>query len=189
MHNIFDRHADASGTSRPTSRAGRVIRGPLAALLLVGCLMAGCGDDAAPAPEVHDHPATPPTAATDASDATNVLGVRAARELPAGSAVTVTGRVGGRMEPVSAEAGMFVIMDTAVPSCADLHGDQCPTPWDYCCEPPESMRSAMATVDASAAGIDFASLSPLATVVIRGTVDESATAEAFVVRADAIEVR
>ncbi len=94
-----------------------------------------------------------------------------------GDHVVLRGRIGGRKDPMSKDAAVFVVMDPAVPSCADGMPDHCDTPWDYCCETPDTIAENNATVqvvDASGkaipAGIATGGFSPLDTVVIVGTV-------------------
>jgi len=112
-------------------------------------------------------------------------------EVEEGQQVTVRGRIGGRVDPMSSERAQFVIMDPAIPSCADMgDADHCPTPWDYCCESPASMQANSATVvivdeEDNARKIDLHTLGfePLDEVVVVGTVDSRPTPEVLVIRA------
>lgn len=90
--------------------------------------------------------------------------------------VVVVGRVGGSAVPLVKGRASFTIVDPSLRSCSDIEGDNCPTPWDYCCESPG--RRARATVlikfvDADGrtleqdAGETFG-IKPLQTVVVRG---------------------
>ncbi len=103
------------------------------------------------------------------------MDVKAAKASAAeGDVIAVRGRIGGRMEPISSDAGVFVMMDPAVPSCVELHDGGCKTPWDYCCEAPESIVANAATVqvigdDGQPATIG-GRLSPLDEVIVRGKV-------------------
>lgn len=63
-----------------------------------------------------------------------------------GDPVVVRGRIGGVMEPIGDDSAFFVMMDPAVPSCLEMKDDACPTPWDYCCEPKDSLVANNATV-------------------------------------------
>ncbi|UCF32965.1 MAG: hypothetical protein JSV78_11600 [Phycisphaerales bacterium] len=60
--------------------------------------------------------------------------------------VVVHGRIGGRKEPFVDGAAMFMLADVNMRPCNELHGDRCPTPWDYCCEPRESLVAKVATI-------------------------------------------
>jgi hypothetical protein len=48
--------------------------------------------------------------------------------------VTVLGRIGGDPRPFVQDVAAFMIVDRKLKSCSDIEGDDCPTPWDYCCE-------------------------------------------------------
>lgn len=137
------------------------------ALVLVGC---GKGEPAA-----KSAPPTKPAAWLVASAPQSAVDVKAAKEsAAAGDVIAVRGKIGGRMEPISSDTGVFVLVDPAVPSCADMHGDACKTPWDYCCEAPESIVKNAATVQivdgdgrpAVVGGL----LSPLDEVIVKGKV-------------------
>lgn len=92
--------------------------------------------------------------------------------------VVITGRVGGRAEPFVDGAAVFILTDSALKSCDQIHGDKCQQPWDYCCETRESLIAHTATIrvtDADGKPIplnikDERGLSPLATVTIAGTI-------------------
>ncbi|MHC5109023.1 MAG: hypothetical protein ACYTHJ_03995 [Planctomycetota bacterium] len=60
--------------------------------------------------------------------------------------VIVQGRVGGRKEPFVDGVAIFLLADSTMKSCDELHGDTCTTPWDYCCEPEESLNAKIVTV-------------------------------------------
>src|SRR5690606_34806163 len=73
---------------------------------------------------------------TSAPDAPVDVGA-AKQSASEGDTIALRGRIGGRSDPMSADSAVFVVMDPAIPSCADNPGDTCATPWDYCCEPQE----------------------------------------------------
>jgi hypothetical protein len=97
--------------------------------------------------------------------------------------VTVVGRIGGSENPWVDDMAAFTIVDPSLKACSDIEGDPCETPWDYCCEPRESLRknSVMvkfadnkgAVVPADARKLF--DVEPLQTVVVRGKLhkDES----------------
>lgn len=107
-----------------------------------------------------------------------------------GDLVVLRARIGGRMDPITPGAGVFVVMDPAVPSCDQIPGDNCHSPWDYCCEPRESINANSATVqlvdtegnpieaDLTAAGFE-----PLDEVIITGTVAARPTPQVLTIRA------
>jgi len=92
--------------------------------------------------------------------------------------VVITGRVGGRAEPFVDGAAVFILTDSALKSCDQIHGDKCQQPWDYCCETRESLLANTATIrvtDVDGKPLPFnikdeQGLSPLATVTIAGTI-------------------
>lgn len=110
-----------------------------------------------------------------------------------GDTVTVRGRIGGRAQPLTADAPVFVMMDPAIPSCAEEAGENCPTPWDYCCEPRASITANSATVqlvDAEGnpieADLTAAGFAPLDEVIVVGTVAARPSPEVLTIRATAI---
>ena len=164
---------------------------PLAALALP-FLLVGCGDtDPAPTPTAAPKAAAWRLGAAPA-DAEGVAAVKASAA--EGDRVTMVGRIGGRPEPVSPESGLLVVMDPALPSCAEMPDENCATPWDYCCETPEAVTANAATVQVrDAAGepvvLDAAAFPPLATVSVTGTVGPRPNDGVLVVLADAVHVQ
>ena len=92
--------------------------------------------------------------------------------------VVVAGRIGGRKQAFVDGAAVFLLADAGMQSCNELHGDGCPTPWDYCCEPKESLSAKVLTVqivgdDGKPLKLDVAGskgLDPLAKLTIAGEV-------------------
>jgi len=110
-----------------------------------------------------------------------------------GDAVVVRGRIGGRVDPISNDKAVFVIVDPALHSCDQNEGDTCATPWDYCCETPETMSANNATVQiVDAAGLPIAidvqavGLKPLDTIVIVGTVGPRPSSQVLTVKATGV---
>ncbi|MGD8450679.1 MAG: hypothetical protein PVJ57_02575 [Phycisphaerae bacterium] len=82
-----------------------------------------------------------------AAEPADAVGVRAAKaQAKAGQELTVRGRIGGRKDPFVQGSAMFLLVDRALPTCQEKHGNGCPTPWDYCCEPREDVLASTATV-------------------------------------------
>jgi len=99
--------------------------------------------------------------------------------LKAGDKVVLVGRIGGSEEPFVAERAIFTIVDRRVKACGEGTAmDSCKTPWDYCCEPVDSITANSATIQvvgpegqpvkAELNGVR--GLKPLATVTVIGTV-------------------
>lgn len=129
-----------------------------------------------------------PADALDVAEAKNAAQV--------GERVVVRGLIGGRREPFVAERAMFQLVDTSLPTCADKHGDGCPTPWDYCCEPKDQITAKSATVQITdGEGKPLAlslkgtrGLEPMARVIVRGVVAQRPDENVMIVNADGIYV-
>ena len=113
-----------------------------------------------------------------------------------GDEVVIAAKIGGRAEPFIRNRAMFLVADRCLRSCDEIPGDTCVKPWDYCCEPAESLKANTATI--LIAGPDgkplkcpaqgVAGLEPLALVVIEGKVVERDDKGVFVVEARRIHV-
>jgi len=89
----------------------------------------GCGQDA------------PKTATIDGSkylldaEPEGAQDVIAVREAAAdGDEILIVGRIGGGANPWNEDRAAFTIVDGSLKACSDIEGDECPQPWDYCCE-------------------------------------------------------
>ena len=163
-----------------TKRAMTSFLGPV--LLFAAC----SGDSYGTAPVTK--PASPAVAAlTLTKRPDDVLAVVAAKQKGPNNALAVTGRVASVVPGRAA----FTLMDLALPYCGETNkGDTCKTPWDYCCETPESKKANLMTVQfvdkdgkplkVGAQGVE--GLEPLALVVFEGTVAEVDDKGNFVVR-------
>jgi hypothetical protein len=64
-----------------------------------------------------------------------------------GDVFYASGRVGGLLEPLSADFAAFVIADESLQFCDEMEGDgHCATPWDACCEDPDRIAASRAFV-------------------------------------------
>ncbi|MBN1912550.1 MAG: hypothetical protein JW818_22710 [Pirellulales bacterium] len=50
-----------------------------------------------------------------------------------GDDVVIVGRIGGSKNPWIESRAAFSLVDCSLKACTDISGDNCPTPWDYCC--------------------------------------------------------
>ncbi len=156
----------------------------------LACLtLAACSNEQPPAAAAPESPAW--LLASAPADARTVAEVKP--DASEGDTVTVRGRIGGRAQPITPGAPVFIIMDPAIPSCDQIPDDPCPTPWDYCCEPRESLAANSATVqlvDAQGNPIQTdlaaAGLQPLDEVVVTGTVAPRPNPQVLTIRATAI---
>ena len=112
-----------------------------------------------------------------------------------GQEVVVFGRVGGRKEPFVNGRAVMIVIDRAVKSCAD-EGEDCPQPWDFCCETPEELARksvAVQVVDSDGrplkTGLAGAGgLAPLSEVTIAGVLQRSTDGKAVTINARQIHV-
>ncbi|MDY7110323.1 MAG: hypothetical protein SYC29_16965 [Planctomycetota bacterium] len=129
--------------------------------------------------------ASAPTDATSLSEAKSAAAV--------GDEVSFKARIGGRVEPFTEQVATFLVADRSMPTCLDRHGDGCPTPWDYCCEPRESLLANLATVqlvDETGRPLRMSlngtrGLAPMKDIIVVGTVSQ-ADGPAFVIDARGI---
>jgi hypothetical protein len=92
-----------------------------------------------------------------------------------GDEVVVVGRIGGSVTPFTGRAA-FTIMDLSFKACSEVEGDNCPTPWDACCTPPDELAKGtvlVKLVDSAGKTLpedakELLSIKELETVVIKG---------------------
>ena len=110
--------------------------------------------------------------------------------------VVIHGRIGGRRKPFVDGAAVFLLADTSMKTCIELHGDGCKTPWDYCCEARESLAVKTATIQIVGpdgkplrVGLEGTHpLEPLARVTIAGEIAPRADGGTLVINAQKIHV-
>lgn len=158
------------------------------ALFLLAAIIAGCGNS---------QTTTRPSPTPDwivAEAPTGDVGISHAKQhATEGENIVVKGRIGGRRDPINTDSATFILVDVAIPSCADNPGDNCPTPWDYCCEPSEIMLAGTATVQVvdetgHVRHVNLRSLgfAPLDTIIVTGTVGPRPNPQTLVIRANTI---
>jgi len=176
----------------------------LSSALIVAALLLTACEESAPNPTTPKTTTTATTATTQAEapsgwkletmpeGALEVIEAKAgAKE---GDPITVVGRIGGRSEPISAESGLFIIMDPALPACSDNPEDRCAKPWDYCCETQETITANAATIQLRDAEgnpivLEDGELQPLSRVTVVGTVAARPNKETLVVLASGVYVQ
>lgn len=110
--------------------------------------------------------------------------------------VVVHGRIGGRKAPFITGTAVFLLADASLKPCNMLHGDSCPTPWDYCCEPRDLLTADTATIqivgaDGKPLRTELAGqhgLAPLAEVTIAGEIAQRDASGSLVITARRIHV-
>jgi hypothetical protein len=113
-----------------------------------------------------------------------------------GDVVVVSGRIAGQKQPFTDGRAQFQLIEASIKSCDEM-GDQCPTPWDMCCEDKQNITSNSVTVqvvDAQGqpikAGLEgVGGLKTLSTVSAKGTVKKSPDGKAMVVNATELHVK
>mgnify|MGYP006268556973 CR=1 FL=1 len=158
-------------------------------LLAFALLLPACGDSgpASNTQELQTPAASDWLLDAEPSNAVDVKQAKASAE--PGDPIVLRARIGGRAEPIADDGAVFTVMDLSVPHCGMIEGDSCPTPWDYCCEPPEMIRANAATVrlvDRDGQPLDVrptaAGLAPLDEVVLVGTVGPRPTPDVLVLQ-------
>lgn len=169
-------------------------------VLLAAC---GSGDQQKTGKQVEQigvavsHVPGPSTLALLAAKPADALHVTEARTRPAGSAVTVQGRIGGRSKPFIAERSAFLLADLkAITACDANPEDSCTEPWDYCCETKAKIAASTCLVqvvgaDGQVAGVPLngvGGMAPGSTVVVTGTLAPQSTPESPVIIAQGVYV-
>lgn len=128
---------------------------------------------------------------SEPTDVKSVVDVKASAS--EGDRVVMRARIGGRRDPMTAGSPVFSVMDVSLAHCGENPDDTCATPWDYCCETPDTKRAKGATVqivgtdgqpvagDASSGG-----LKPLDEVVLVGTVGPRPTPDVLTILASGV---
>jgi hypothetical protein len=105
------------------------------------------------------------------------IGVREARENSKdGDEVVIVGRVGGTKDPWIEGRAAFQVADESLRPCNEIPGDNCPYPWDYCCDPDLNEGVTLVTIvddegkAVKAGAKELFELKELDTVVVKGTV-------------------
>jgi len=131
---------------------------------------------------------------TEPADAKGVIDVR--KDVKDADAVVVVGRIGGSKEPFVKGRTAFTIVDQSLAACSDVEGDNCETPWDYCCVRKEDLARASVAikiVDGQGKTLthdakDFLGIEPLQTVVVQGRAKRDADGN-LTVLAEGIYIR
>ena len=125
-----------------------------AAAMVFAFGLAGCGDGAK-APEKGQAGSGAPAAPGPALPEGTVL-----KEAPAGAKdvavmkkdakegdeVVIRGQIGGDKTPIVSQRAIMNIVDMKLPACNVNPEDNCKTPWDFCCETPETLHANTASI-------------------------------------------
>ena len=142
-------------------------------------------------------PALPSSLLADKAPKDAISVSKARKDAKPGEAIVLRGKIGGRKIALVPKAAIAVLADEkSVTSCNDMPGDACTTPWDYCCETPEKLKTSTATIQVRdekgkvlrAPLRGLGDLKELSTVVISGTVDAASTKDNLIVNATSVFV-
>jgi len=108
----------------------------LAMTVVAGVACLGCGTQSAPStPAASIEPAPEGRQYLLQSEPQGVESILHVRnESKDGDSVVLVGRIGGDVNPWVEGRAAFSLVDLSAKACSDTPGDDCPTPWDYCCE-------------------------------------------------------
>ena len=155
-------------------------------------LLAGCGTDStSPASDTKTE-ATPNASKSSwilASAPVGAISVTQAKaQAKEGDEIVIRGRIGGRHSPMQADSTVFTIVDLELKYCGQESEDNCPFPWDYCCETPETLATNTATVQVlSDTQLDLTTeLEPRDVVILRGIVGPRPNEQVLTVKTNKI---
>lgn len=108
----------------------------------------------------------------------------------------VEGFIGGRREPFSKNRASFILGDNSLQTCDKIPVDNCPTPWDACCEDRKKIISGCLNVqikDENSSLIrgnlnGVGGLSPGVKIKIKGIVDSSSLPNSMVLNVQRIQI-
>lgn len=173
----------------------------LAAIGVGTLILTGCDKPAAEKPSTGT-PAQPAAAipaslfiAEAPADPKDVSDVKKAGE--SGEEVVVAGRIGGSEDPFVDGRAVFTLADSKMKACDEMDmADACEKPWDYCCEPRESLIANTCTIQV--VGADgrplkatlngAGKLAPGARIIVKGKIAQKQD-QTLVINADAIHVK
>lgn len=120
-------------------------------------------------------------------DAVSILDAKASAK--EGDEIVLRGRIGGRASPIAGDSPVFTIVDLGLPYCGEVEEEGCKTPWDYCCETPETVTRHSATVQIVTDGVAdpvAAGLEPLDELILIGTVGPRLNDDMLTIRATGV---
>ncbi len=161
------------------TRVRTIVLVPVLLMMMTGCEKKEKSGKSVQPSTVKESSVAFPAGLFVSSEIPNAIGVAEARaDGTLSGEVVIRGRIGGRRDPFVDGVAMFLLADEGMKSCDQRHGDSCKTPWDYCCEPDESLLAKRATIqivgdDGKPLRMDIKGkhgLTSLATVTVKGEV-------------------
>ena len=176
----------------------------LAGLTALALLLCGCSGSSSKTtgPGTASNPN--PKASQDQLSAGFILGAAPAGARNVGEAkkavqekdaVVLRGRIGGE-HPFTEGRAMLTIADMKLTPCNEKADDKCPTPWDFCCDPKETILEHSASVQVLGADgkilktslQSVKGLAPLSIIVVQGIVAERPDPKVLVINATGIYI-
>ena len=113
-----------------------------------------------------------------------------------GELLTVEGYIGSRKDPFSQNRASFILCDHTIDSCDRVLGDNCPTPWDACCEDRNKIINGtinIQVVDKNGTLVQgnlngVGGLKPGAKIKVLGVVDDESITSSMVLNAKKIKI-
>ncbi len=149
------------------------VRVRLLVVALAAVMLGGCGSvestDSPPAAEIDGA-----RFLLDAEPAGALNVIAVLQDAQDGDEVVVVGRVGGEADPWVEDLAAFSIADVSLKPCNEREDDECPVPWDYCCEPDlATSRTLVKVVDEKGEVVargaqQLLNMKELQTVVVQG---------------------
>lgn len=119
----------------------------LLSCLFGGFLLSSCGEK--PSEEASTEPNSPSQleAVFVAEKPPGEVTVSEARKsAKPGDEIVISGKVAGAMNPFTEGFATAILTDVNLKTCDLIPGDECPTPWDACCEDPKVINASRLTI-------------------------------------------
>lgn len=108
----------------------------------------------------------------------------------------VEGFIGGRKKPFTEQRAVFILGDDSLQTCDRIPGDNCPTPWDVCCEDRKKVASSTIAVQVLESNGSLligtlegvAGLKPGTKVRVKGRLDEKSRPHSLIINAKNIQL-
>jgi len=108
-----------------------------------------------------------------------------------GKEFIIEGFIGGRKKPFAQNSALFILGDHSLQTCDEKAKDNCPTPWDVCCEDRKKVASSTLSVQVldskgmllsgTLDGVE--GLEAGAHVKVKGRLDQNSQTNAFIINA------
>lgn len=114
-----------------------------------------------------------------------------------GKEIVLSGEIMGRMHPFVEGRSMVMLGDpTKVTPCNRIPGDECPTPWDNCCDDPDVLKKSIVSIQfVDEAGKvlrtglrGYKGIKELSFLTVKGIIAEGSNADNLLVTAQAFHI-